>query len=87
MGYHRITDEEREKDPFGRFEIICERYYQGNERTRQIILDALAPEERQTFLLGAGLYHLFRDQRLYDSVHHAMAHQIYEEFHRKENAK
>ena len=84
MAYHRITDEEREKDPFGRFEIICERYLQGNEKTRQIILDALAPEERQTFLLGAGLYHLFRDQRLYDSVHHALAHQIYEEFCRKE---
>ena len=84
-GYHRITDEEREKDPLGRFEIICEKYLKGPEKVRKIIVEALDPEDRQTFLIGCGLYHLFRDQRLFDAMKKAMGEQLYEELHKEED--
>ena len=86
-GYHRITDEEREQSAHGRFEIICEKYIQGPEQVRKVILDMLEPEERQTFLIGCGLYHMFTDQRLFDSMKKAMGETLYEELHRKEQTK
>lgn len=86
-GYHRITDEEREKDPLGRFEIICEKYLQGPETVRQVILEMLDPEERQTFLVGCGLYHLFTDVTFYRAMKTAMGETIYEELKKKGESK
>ena len=83
-GYARPTDAEREQSAHGRFEIICERYIEGPDQVRQVILAALNPEDRQTFLIGCGLYHLFTDQRLYDATKKAMGMQLYEELHGKE---
>ena len=82
-GYHRITDEEREKTPHGRFEIICEKYLQGPEEVRQVILEMLDPEERQTFLVGCGLYHLFTDATFYRAMKTAMGETLYEELKKK----
>ena len=48
-------DDKREQSAIGRFEIICEKYLQGPETVRQVILEMLDPEERQTFLVGCGL--------------------------------
>lgn len=82
---NQIDLAEKEKDPMGRFEILAERYMNGSEKEREIILSFFQdPQERKTLLEGFGLYHLFRDQRLYDAVKNALAHQIYEEFCRKE---
>ena len=48
-------------------------------------MEALDPEDRQTFLIGCGLYHLFRDQRLFDAMKKAMGEQLYEELHKEED--
>ena len=75
---------EKEKDPMGRFEILAERYMNGLPKEREIILSFFQdPEERKTLLEGFGLYHLFRDQRLYDSVKKALGEQLWEEFHQE----
>ena len=82
-GYHRITDEEREQSAHGRFEIICEKYLQGPDSVRKVILEMLDPEERQTFLIGCGLYHLFTDATFYRAMKTAMGETLYEELKKK----
>ena len=84
-GYHRITDEEREQSAHGRFEIICEKYLQGPDSVRKVILEMLDPEERHTFLVCCGLYHLFTDATFYRAMKTAMGEQLYEELHKKED--
>ena len=59
---NQIDLAEKEKDPMGRFEILAERYMNGSEKEREIILSFFQdPQERKTLLEGFGLYHLFRD--------------------------
>lgn len=73
---------EKEKDPMGRFEILAERYMNGSEKEREIILSFFPdPAERKILMEGLGLYHLFRDQRMYDSVKSAIGEQIWNEHH------
>ena len=73
---------EKEKDPLGRFEILAERYLNGSKEERETILSFFpGPTERKALLEGFGLYHLFRDQRMYDSVKSAIAEQIWNEHH------
>lgn len=73
---------EKEKDPMGRFEILAERYMNGTKKERDIILSFFQdPDERRTLLEGFGLYHMFRDQRLYNSVKRALGEQLWKEFH------
>lgn len=77
-------DDKREQSAIGRFEIICEKYLQGPETVRQVILEMLDPEERQTFLVGCGLYHLFTDTTFYRAMKTAMGETLYEELKKKE---
>ena len=78
----QINLEEKEKDPMGRFEILAEKYMTGSKKEREIILSFFTdPQERRTLLEGFGLYHLFRDQRLYDSVKQALSEQLWQDFH------
>ena len=80
-------DDKREQSAIGRFEIICEKYLQGPETVRQVILEMLDPEERQTFLVGCGLYHLFTDAILYRAMKTAMGETLYEELKKKGESK
>ena len=76
-----MNDSLREQNPIGRFEIMCEKYIDGNERIRNTILSALSPEDQQTFLIGVGLYRLFTDQAYYRAVRDALGDQIWKELH------
>ncbi len=69
----------RETDPMGRFEIICELFIDGDDKVRETILEALEPDERQTFLKGVGLYRMFRDDRYYKAVQQAVGEQFMKE--------
>ena len=77
-----INNEEREKKPLGRFEIMCEKYIFGTEQERNIILSFLNEEEKQTFLLGVGYYKLFTNEDFYNSVRDCLAERIYNENHK-----
>lgn len=77
-----MNDSLREQNPMGRFEIMCEKYIEGNERIRNTILSALSPEDQQTFLTGVGLYRLFTDQAYYRAVRDALGEQIWKEMHK-----
>lgn len=77
MSYQYPTKAEREKTAMGRFGIICETYIYGNQKQKEIILSMLEEGERQTFLTGCGLFHMFIDQKFYDSVKKAVCEQIY----------
>lgn len=79
--YKLPTKEERESTALGRFELVCEAYINGNQQQREIILSMLNESERQTFLTGCGLYHLFTDHRFYDEVKNAVGVQLYNELH------
>lgn len=73
---------EKENDPMGRFEILAERYMNGSKTEREIILSFFPdPAERKILMEGFGLYHLFRDQRLYDAVKQSIGEQLYREAH------
>lgn len=80
--YRHPTKEDRESTAMGRFELVCEAYINGNQRQRDTILSMLDESERQIFLTGCGLYHLFTDQRFYDAVKKSVGEQIYNEMHR-----
>lgn len=82
MGW--IDNEAREKTPLGRFEIICDAYINGSQRERDIILSFLSEEEKETFLQGCGLYHLFTDENFYKQARAAVGQRIYNELHNKE---
>lgn len=69
----------REETPMGRFEIICERYINGTETERALILSLIPDGDIQTFLQGCGLYHLFTDPVFYKSVETSMAKTLYDE--------
>ena len=87
-GWTKPDDSIREQDPMGRFEIMAERYINGSQKERGIILSFFQdPEERKTLLEGFGLYHLFRDKRLYDSMKKALGEQLWEELHQSEPPK
>jgi hypothetical protein len=79
----KMNDSLREQNPMGRFEIMCEKYIDGNERIRNTILSALSPEDQQTFLIGVGLYRLFTDQAYYRAVRDALGEQIWKEVRQK----
>ena len=83
MSYRYPTREEREKTAMGRFEIMCETYINGNQKQKETILSVLEDGERQTFLTGCGLYHMFTDQRYYDAIKKAVGERIYRECHEK----
>lgn len=75
------NQEQREQTAMGRFEIVCEMYLEGGEEAREIILNSFdTEEERQTFLKGCGLYHLFSDPAFYRAAKDILAEQLYKEF-------
>ena len=77
---NQIDMEEKAKDPMGRFEIMAEMYMNGTSTQRELILSFFPdPEDRRIVMEGFGLYHLYRDQRLYNAVCDAIGQQIYEE--------
>ncbi len=69
-----------------RFEEMCRTYLNGNDRTRRIILSFLSEEEKQTFLEGCGLYHLFTDENYYKIVRQSIGAQLYNDFHKAQAA-
>lgn len=79
--YKPISNEEREQTAAGRFELICERYINGNERDRKIILSFLNDDEKQHFLIACGLYHMFTDQRYFETIKQAVGERLYKDFH------
>lgn len=81
--YKLSTKKERESTALGRFELVCEAYINGNQQQREIILSMLNESERQTFLTGCGLYHLFIDHRFYAEVKNAVGVQLYNELHKQ----
>ena len=83
MSYRYPTKAEREKTAMGRFEVMCETYINGNQKQKETILSMLEVGERQTFLTGCGLYHMFTNQRFYDSVQKSVGEQIYNECHER----
>ena len=84
-GWTKPDDSIREQSPEGRFEIICEKFIEGNEAHRKIILDELDPDDRHTFLVGVGLYRMFRDQAYYNAIKKAMGEVLYQELRQKED--
>lgn len=83
MSYRYPTKAEREKTAMGKFEVMCETYINGDQKQKETILSMLEEGERQTFLTGCGLYHMFTDQRFYESVQKAVGEQIYNECHER----
>lgn len=81
---NKTYDAEREQTPYGRFEIICERYIHGTQAQKDIILNSLTKEEQVVFLLGAGLYHLFTDSAFYNATEKALAEVMCKEFREKQ---
>lgn len=75
-----MINPKKEESALGRFEIICEAYIKGSEETRALILSFLSDDEKQTFLQGCGLYHLFTDTTFYKAAQDALAETIYNEF-------
>lgn len=75
-----MNNTKREESALGRFEIICEAYIKGSEETRALILSFLSDEEKETFLKGCGLYHLFTDTTFYKAAQDALAETLYNEF-------
>jgi hypothetical protein len=73
----------RESTALGRFEVMCELYNNGGEEVRNTILRFLPDEEKETFLKGCGLYHLFTDPAFYNATKNAMAETLYKEFTKK----
>jgi hypothetical protein len=72
--------EAREESARGRFEIMCEMYLNGSDEAKEIILSFLSDEEKEIFLKGCGLYHLFTDPAFYNATQTALAEQLHEEF-------
>ena len=60
---------------------IAQMYIQGSERERQIILSFFQGEEREIFLKGVGLIHLFSDQDFYNSVRDTIKDRIVKELY------
>lgn len=75
-----MNNTKREESALGRFEIICEAYIKGSEETRALILSFLSDEEKETFLKGCGLYHLFTEPTFYKAAQDALAETLYNEF-------
>lgn len=78
------NQEKREETAIGRFEVMCEMYIKGTDETRETILSFLSDEEKEIFLKGCGLYHLFNDPTFYNSAKSALAEQLYKEFNKGE---
>lgn len=76
-----MNDSLREQNPMGRFEIICETYLSGTEKTRDIIMENIPTEDRDAFLAGVGLYHLLTDEAFFRSVCEALAEQFWNDAH------
>lgn len=74
------NQEAREESAYGRFEIMCEMYIKGSDEAKEIILSFLSDEEKEIFLKGCGLYHLFTDPAFYRATKAALAEQLYNEF-------
>lgn len=74
------NQEAREESALGRFEIMCEMYIKVSDEVKELILSFLSDEEKETFLKGCGLYHLFTDPTFYRATQAALAEQLYNEF-------
>ena len=60
---------------------IAQTYIQGSERERKIILSFFQGEEREIFLKGVGLIHLFSDQDFYNSVRDSLKDRLIKELY------
>lgn len=64
-----------------RFEVIAWHYLRANEEQRAMILDMIPEKDRETFLMGVGLFHLLTDEAFYQRTCEALAQTVYDEFH------
>lgn len=75
----------REDSGAGRFELVCEAFNRSNELQRKRMLEMLDEADRKQFLIGCGLYRLYRDQRLYKAVQTAIGEEIWREAHKEQD--
>lgn len=75
----------REDSGAGRFELVCEAFDMANEVQRKRMLAMLDEADRKQFLIGCGLYRMFRDQRLYKAVQTAICEEIWQEAHKEQD--
>lgn len=60
---------------------VAQAYINGTEREREIILSFFQGEDRDTFLTGVGLIHLFSDQDFYNAVRDAVKERLVAELY------
>ena len=65
-----------------RFEQMCKIYLEGSDSVKEIILNQLDEEQRQTFLKGVSWYKLFTQPDFYEAVRDTVSEMVYEEFNR-----
>ena len=66
------------------FEEMCQRYLNGNDRDKEVILSFLNDEEKRIFLEGVGLYHLFTDADYFKIACQSLGRQLYDDFHKEQ---
>ena len=74
------NQEQREQSALGRFEIMCELYINGSDEMREVILSRLDESEKETFLQGCCLYHIFTDDTFRKKAQAALGEQLYKDF-------
>lgn len=75
------NQETKEQTALGRFEIIAELYNIGTDEMKETILSFFeTEEEKETFLMGAGLYKLFTNPTFYKDVQTVLGGRLYAEF-------
>lgn len=79
-----MDNTKRKQSALGRFEIICERYIYGTDQERKIILSFLDDTEKEIFLEGCGLYHMFIDNQFYKAVQESLSDELFLELAGKE---
>lgn len=60
-----------------RFEEMCRAYLNGSEHVKEAILNLLSEEEKETFLMGVGLYRLFTDAEYYNAMCQTVSEMVY----------
>lgn len=65
-----------------RFEQICKMYLKSNDKVKEVILNQLNEEQRQTFLQGLSYYKLFTQPDFYESVKDTVGKMVYEELNK-----
>lgn len=60
-----------------RFEEMCRMYLNGSDDVKETILNFLNDEEKETFLMGVGLYKLLTEPNYYKAVCQTVGEMVY----------